>query len=136
VANLTRRDGEEFLSLAAAIPVLAQCTVVSLDEAGEGLAGFSRRMLRRIESTLVTQTCTTVEYGADGRTRTRDRLSQRLRVGRRTECDAQPRVRRLPVISAIDIRTQCCEACLAHDFKGPRRSRSTSSGSVTSRAVP
>ena len=37
VANLTRRDGEEFLKLAPAIPVESRVTTYPLEEANEAL---------------------------------------------------------------------------------------------------
>ena len=37
VANLTRRDGEEFLSLAAEVPVRSQVTSYPLERANEAL---------------------------------------------------------------------------------------------------
>ena len=37
VANLTRRDGEEFLALAARIPVRTEVTVFPLEQANEAL---------------------------------------------------------------------------------------------------
>ena len=40
VANLTRRDGEEFLSIAARIPVLAETSVFPLSRANEALAAL------------------------------------------------------------------------------------------------
>jgi hypothetical protein len=43
---------------------------------------------------------------------------------------------RLPVTSSIEIRTQCCVDRVAHERSGPRRSPSSSSSSVISRAVP
>jgi hypothetical protein len=43
---------------------------------------------------------------------------------------------RLPVTSSIEIRTQCCVDRVAHECSGPRRSPSSSSSSVISRAVP
>lgn len=37
VANLTRRDGEEFLTLAAAVPVVSEVTSFPLSKANEAL---------------------------------------------------------------------------------------------------
>jgi propanol-preferring alcohol dehydrogenase len=37
VANLTRRDGEEFLGLAPKVPVKTDVTTFSLEQAGEAL---------------------------------------------------------------------------------------------------
>jgi propanol-preferring alcohol dehydrogenase len=42
VANLTRRDGEEFLSLAAEIPVRTQVETLGLEEGNEALAKLRR----------------------------------------------------------------------------------------------
>jgi propanol-preferring alcohol dehydrogenase len=38
VANLTRRDGEEFLALAARIPLRTEVTTFALEDANEALA--------------------------------------------------------------------------------------------------
>jgi propanol-preferring alcohol dehydrogenase len=38
VANLTRRDGEEFLALCAKVPVRTEVTAYPLSEAGKALA--------------------------------------------------------------------------------------------------
>ena len=38
VANLTRKDGEAFMTLAPQVPVRTEVTVFSLDSAGEALA--------------------------------------------------------------------------------------------------
>ena len=38
VANLTRRDGEEFLALAPRVPVQTTTEVLKLDQANEALA--------------------------------------------------------------------------------------------------
>ena len=38
VANLTRRDGEEFLDIAARVPVRAEVETFALEEANEALA--------------------------------------------------------------------------------------------------
>ena len=46
VANLTRRDGEEFLTLAPAVPVRTQVEVFPLAEANEALARLRRGALR------------------------------------------------------------------------------------------
>jgi propanol-preferring alcohol dehydrogenase len=46
VANLTRRDGVEFLALAAAIPVHAETTVYPLAEANEALDALRRGALQ------------------------------------------------------------------------------------------
>jgi propanol-preferring alcohol dehydrogenase len=40
VANLTRRDGEEFLPLAAEVPVRTEVTVYPLEGANEALASI------------------------------------------------------------------------------------------------
>lgn len=40
VANLTRQDGEEFLSLAAEIPIQTEVQVFSLERANEALDGL------------------------------------------------------------------------------------------------
>jgi propanol-preferring alcohol dehydrogenase len=37
VANLTRRDGEEFLALAPRVPVRTEVKVFTLEQAGEAL---------------------------------------------------------------------------------------------------
>ena len=42
VANLTRRDGQEFLALAAAIPIRAETTVYPLERTNEALADLRR----------------------------------------------------------------------------------------------
>src|SRR5438128_1975617 len=41
-----------------------------------------------------------------------------------------------PVISSTVMRIQCSDEGVPHDLSGPRRSNSSSRGSVTSRAVP
>jgi len=38
VANLTRRDGDEFLSIAPRIPIRTETTIFSLAQANEALA--------------------------------------------------------------------------------------------------
>ena len=40
VTNLTRRDGEDFLALAARLPLRVQTTVFDLEEANEALAAM------------------------------------------------------------------------------------------------
>jgi propanol-preferring alcohol dehydrogenase len=42
VANLTRRDGEEFLALAARIPVTTETTTFPLEQANEALDRLRR----------------------------------------------------------------------------------------------
>jgi hypothetical protein len=44
-------------------------------------------------------------------------------------------IRRLEILS-MEMRIQCSVLRKAHDFRGPRRRDSRSSGSVTSRALP
>ena len=46
VANFTRRDAREFLELAAAIPIQAETTVFSLDDAPEALARLEEGAIR------------------------------------------------------------------------------------------
>jgi propanol-preferring alcohol dehydrogenase len=46
VANLTRRDGEELLTLAPQIPIRTEVEVFSLDEAAEALARLREGRLR------------------------------------------------------------------------------------------
>jgi len=46
VANLTRRDGEEFLALAPAVPVRTEVTTFSLEEANDGLSALRGGKIR------------------------------------------------------------------------------------------
>ena len=46
VANLTRRDGEEFLALAARVPVRTQVETFPLEQANEALAKLRRGDVR------------------------------------------------------------------------------------------
>jgi len=46
VANLTRRDGEEFLALAPQVPVRTEVQVFPLAEANEALAALRRGTIR------------------------------------------------------------------------------------------
>ena len=46
VANLTRRDGEEFLALAPEVPVRAQIDVFPLEQANEALGRLRRGEVR------------------------------------------------------------------------------------------
>jgi propanol-preferring alcohol dehydrogenase len=46
VANLTRRDGQEFLELAAAIPIRPEVITYPLEEANEALAHLKEGKLR------------------------------------------------------------------------------------------
>ena len=46
VANLTRRDGEEFLTLAAKIPIRTETTTFRLEQANEALAALRHGELR------------------------------------------------------------------------------------------
>jgi propanol-preferring alcohol dehydrogenase len=46
VANLTRRDGEEFLALAPGVPVRTEVTSFPLERANEALAALRRGEIR------------------------------------------------------------------------------------------
>jgi propanol-preferring alcohol dehydrogenase len=46
VANLTRKDGEEFLALAPEVPVRTKVTPFSLQEANEGLNALREGMIQ------------------------------------------------------------------------------------------
>jgi propanol-preferring alcohol dehydrogenase len=46
VANLTRRDGEEFLELAPEVPVHTEVAPLSLEEANEGLSALREGRIR------------------------------------------------------------------------------------------
>ena len=46
VANLTRRDGEEFLALAPEVPVHTEVVTFSLEEANEGLSALRKGKIR------------------------------------------------------------------------------------------
>jgi propanol-preferring alcohol dehydrogenase len=46
VANLTRRDGEEFLELAPEVPVHTEVAPFSLEEANEGLSALREGRIR------------------------------------------------------------------------------------------
>ena len=46
VANLTRRDGEEFLALAPEVPIRTEVTVHPLEEANEALASIRNGSLK------------------------------------------------------------------------------------------
>ena len=46
VANLTRRDGEEFLAIAARIPVCTETQTFPLEQANEALAALRSGKLR------------------------------------------------------------------------------------------
>nr|WP_240732198.1 hypothetical protein [Geobacter sp. FeAm09] len=46
VANLTRRDGEEFLKLAPRVPVKTEVEIFSLEQANEALAALRAGRIR------------------------------------------------------------------------------------------